>query len=669
MSRFLACLCILLHTSVFSQERIDSMLTIVNQNKYDSTHAKTLLNLGIEFERMDSKLSKSYYQKCIKISEDHVQGRWLGTACVRLAVIYSNTGTLDSSDYYFSKAREYLDANKADQKFKSSFYSSYGLYNFNLGNYTEALDAYATVGNIDKAALGTDNMAGNYLNISNVYKKIGDVNKTIESVFKALELFESIPHEMGISFCHNSLGNIFYDQKDYDKAILYFDKSLEGRKKRGDKRGTATVQNNIANVYMDTGRLNEALALLQDALKINESLNLPTEVAMNYVNMGKIFQKQNNTHEALRNFEEAKRILTQAGLKTHMAFILAEIGRLYTEQGQFDKASINLLLGVEQAKESQDLKSELNAYTFLKELYLKQGKHKEAYTALENQMVLTDSLESKNLKMKLNELATKYESEKKETEIALLKAEQELQSAELERQRAFQTLIIIALLSVVIISVVLVNRYRVLNRTRRQLELEKMRSQIAQDLHDDLGSTLSSINIISQMALNNGHAEAKHQFQRIQEQSAKMMDNMSDIVWSINPNNDSLSQVLIKMKEFAAEILEPKNINYSFQEVGDINNTYLNIEKRKNLFLIFKESINNAAKYSEGKHIEIVLSAENEHLNLLIKDDGKGFDPAEITAGNGLKNMEQRAQSIGGKIRRNSFKGQGTSISLEIPIT
>ncbi|HMP98514.1 MAG TPA: tetratricopeptide repeat protein, partial [Cyclobacteriaceae bacterium] len=462
--------------------------------------------------------------------------------------------------------------------------------------------------------------------------------------------------------------NSFYSQQEYDKALLYYEKSLAIREQRADKTGMAAVLNNIGNIYMDTNVFDKALETLFKAASINEELGLREVLATNFINIGKVYQKNKESKKALDYFLQAKQLLDELGSKTFNAQLNAEIGRIYSELNQDSKALSFLLQSIEEAKASKNISTQASAYGFLMEHYRKTNNYKSAFEVSQLHAALKDSLESLELKSRIHDLEAKYESGKKEAEIALLKAEQELKTLELEKQRANLTLILFALAAVVLISIVFVNRYRVLNRTRRQLEMEKMRSQIARDLHDDLGSTLSSINIISNMALNSNN-QAENYFQRIREQSSRMMDNMSDIVWSINPNNDSLAQLIIKMKEFAAEILEPKNINYTFEEIGDTSNIKLDVEKRKNLYLIFKESINNAAKYSEGKNVFIKLLAENQHLLLVVQDDGKGFDQLKVKNGNGLKNMEHRAQSIGGKISRSSATGQGTNIQLQIPIT
>jgi signal transduction histidine kinase len=146
-----------------------------------------------------------------------------------------------------------------------------------------------------------------------------------------------------------------------------------------------------------------------------------------------------------------------------------------------------------------------------------------------------------------------------------------------------------------------------------------------------------------------------------------MMEDMGDMVWSINPRNDSMSQVLIRMREFASEIFELKNIEYQFSEKGT-ENLVLNADQRKNLFLIFKESINNAAKYSQATTVEINIEQQDQTLIMSIKDNGQGFDEQKIKAGNGLRNLRERAKEINATLELRSTVGAGTEVNLNVPI-
>lgn len=200
---------------------------------------------------------------------------------------------------------------------------------------------------------------------------------------------------------------------------------------------------------------------------------------------------------------------------------------------------------------------------------------------------------------------------------------------------------------------------------------EKLRSKIARDLHDEMGSTLTSINIISKMAMQQipQHGAMQHHLQRIKEHSTRMMESMSDIVWTINPANDTLERIILRLKEFTAEMLEPARMNYYFTEDEQLNNIKLNLEQRKDIYLIYKEAINNAVKYSEATEVNITLRRENGFMSILITDNGKGFDVFKVCSGNGIKNMHCRAAELQAQLKIDSIQGTGTTVMLQLPVT
>lgn len=209
--------------------------------------------------------------------------------------------------------------------------------------------------------------------------------------------------------------------------------------------------------------------------------------------------------------------------------------------------------------------------------------------------------------------------------------------------------------------------YRV--RLRQILQLYKLRSSIAKDLHDDVGSALSSIAMLSRLA-QDGKTKAvmkpEEIYSRIGDTSKRMIDLMDDIVWSVNPDNDRFSNMLVRMREYAAEMLEPNNINFAFKVSDDIEELRIPMQMRKDYFLIFKEAVNNLAKYSACSEALISIEKQQRNIITLIKDNGKGFNSSITTSGNGLRNMEERATAINGKIDIKTKEGEGTAVMITI---
>ena len=203
--------------------------------------------------------------------------------------------------------------------------------------------------------------------------------------------------------------------------------------------------------------------------------------------------------------------------------------------------------------------------------------------------------------------------------------------------------------------------------TRQKLKLQTLRNKIASDLHDEVGSTLSSISIFSQIAQEQTK-EVIPLLDTIGESSRKMLDAMADIVWTINPENDQFEKIILRMRSFAYELLGAKGIDFEFVADEEAIKIKLPMDARKNLYLIFKEATNNMVKYAGASKATFAIKDEKDNLSMMIRDNGMGFDVNLATEGNGIKNMKRRAMEIGAKLLIESFPGSGTTIQLKIAL-
>lgn len=216
-----------------------------------------------------------------------------------------------------------------------------------------------------------------------------------------------------------------------------------------------------------------------------------------------------------------------------------------------------------------------------------------------------------------------------------------------------------------------VSYYIYLLRSRRRNEREIIRNRIARDLHDDMGSVLSTINILSTMIktkMTDDPVKASEYVGKIGDNSQRMMEAMDDIVWAIKPDNDNMQKITARMREFATSILESKDIEIGFNIDDRVNDIKLNMEARRDFFLIFKEAVNNAAKYSHCSKCSIHISPRQHRLVLEVHDNGVGFDVTNADSGNGLSNMQKRAAALKGKLLIQSELGAGTKVTLDIPL-
>ncbi len=203
---------------------------------------------------------------------------------------------------------------------------------------------------------------------------------------------------------------------------------------------------------------------------------------------------------------------------------------------------------------------------------------------------------------------------------------------------------------------------------RKAIEQEQQR--VSSDLHDEVGSVLSSIQImsvISKKQLEVNIDESKNLLGLIGQQALKMQHSLSEIVWGLRTDLDSVEDLSIKVQEILAYSLEPAKINFKIVLDERINRIKLSVLQRRNILLIIKESLNNVLKYAEANEVYIKIKEQDNYLTIQIADSGKGFGP-DKKYGNGLKNMEKRALLMDGTITINSTEGKGTTVLCKIPL-
>ncbi len=227
------------------------------------------------------------------------------------------------------------------------------------------------------------------------------------------------------------------------------------------------------------------------------------------------------------------------------------------------------------------------------------------------------------------------------------------------------------LLAVVsIVSLIAFTIYR--NRLNRILEIERMRSRIATDLHDDIGASLSQIAILSEVMsqkLQKGTDVGTKPLATIAETSRDLMNSMSDIVWSINPKRDHLIDLVQRMRRFATEVLTAKEIEFDFEAPEDDLGGRLDLNTRRQIYLIFKEAVNNCVKHSGCSRVLVHVKRSGSGFEMTISDNGSGFSPDADNTGNGLTSMRQRAESIGGNLEISPNENQiGTEVRLSVRI-
>lgn len=223
----------------------------------------------------------------------------------------------------------------------------------------------------------------------------------------------------------------------------------------------------------------------------------------------------------------------------------------------------------------------------------------------------------------------------------------------------------IALAAILIISLV---TYIVSSRVRSLLAIERLRSKLAADLHDNIGSGLTEISILSEVIskkVNPSDGGIQKSLKMISDTSRSLIDGMSDIVWLVNPKRDSLYDLILRLRDTYSELFSYTDISFRSENIKSLEKVSLTMEHRQHLYLIFKEAINNAISHSGCHEITLDASIKGKKLEMVLEDNGSGFCIDEISSGNGLSNMQNRAKTIGGELIISSNEGEGTTVRFE----
>lgn len=585
-----------------------------------------------------------------------------------LGSVYRVQGDFDSSLLYYRKGLNFARAAEDPVEIVAA-YQGIGDDMRNL-SYKDSSHFY-----LDRAVtLAKEHMlyafeAGLYNDLGNLYRDEDDLQTALTYYFQSATLYKDhVGDDAGLSRALSNVANVHYLLRNYDKALDYIDQSNDIARKTSHFRGVAYNHKLAGRIYRQKKDLPKALEEYQAALAAYQTSNDRFNMSETLLGIGNLRYDGKDYEGAINDYQRGLAAARSIGVKSLIAYCYSALGFAHYSLKRWRLATAYMDSTRVTAAATKKPYLLMDAYQILGSIEEEQHHYEKSLAYVYQYIALKDSLTTAENRQAIEDAEARYQNDRKTAEIELLRKDQEIQATMLQRNRIITAGVGLTLLAVVIIGSLVFNRYKILNVTKRQIELERVRNQIARDLHDDIGSTLSSINIISQLALKEDGREkpVTSHFQRIHDHSSRMMENMADIVWSIHPENDSMEKVVAKMKEFCGEILETKDILYSFENVELLSGITLNIESRKNLFLIFKEIINNAAKYSQATSIKIVFSKSHGGWTMDIADNGRGFDKAAVKKGNGLINIQKRAAAMNAVANLLTDPGKGTTITMQM---
>lgn len=622
--------------------------------------------MAFEYSRKDPVKTRYFLSAAITIAKKINNRKRLSNAYSQLLYLLYAGGRPDSAEYYLNLVKDLVNGAVESEKdaLNSNYNTVAAMFYKKTGSYQKAIPFFEKAINLYKKIGDKESTAGQLLNLGNTYTALGNYQKATEQHLRSLKLFEETGSDRGISFCYQSLSNSFTQLKQYNQALLYANKSLKIKTALNDRRGLGSAQSGLGDIYFGMGDLDKALFHFNESIKIAVEQKIMPDIQSNYLNIAKVYAAKKDVKQAIEYFNKSKELAIQLKDNSSVAAIEAELIALQTNTKKDELSENKLKTTIELFEEQGNLNRQATGYKNLVDFYTANKQFDKALEYNNKFHQAIDSIRNNELQLQVKKMEEQYNVEKKDKEITLLKKDKELQQQKLQRRSLLMigstVLALLALCGILL----LMNR----NKLRQRMKELELRNQIAADLHDEVGSSLSSIHMLSQMATQQGN-ESSHKdiLARMSGNAKETMEKMGDIVWMIKPRESEGASLKQRMERFAYEICSSKNIIITL-ELDELEKVKPRMEQRKNFYLVFKEALNNAVKYSGTEKAEVVVTTQNKQVTLLVKDYGKGFDPETTFRGNGLDNMKNRAKELGAVIEIDSEPGSGTVVILKMPV-
>lgn len=602
-----------------------SMLHELATTPPDTSRVNLLKSLGNNIAAQEPRKAIDFWKEAIDLVRQLNFERGLTRCYINISTGYSYLGKLDSAVIYSDTAIAYC----------------------------------RKLGEPSLLSLAYLNRADNYANLHNSKKAILYCDTALTYAAKTQNIDR-------LARIYTILGNVYSEQQQYPVALKYLRNALPMFRKNNNIESFALTLSCIAEVLNSSGQYDSAMKYYADAIMYAEQAEDFKNLANYNLEVSALLQDRGKVNEAKPYVQKAMVYAKQQGNNLQLAAAYSHLCHIETEEGNYVDAIRDGKLSYDYAVQESELGIQQQTATFLSNAYSKHGDFKDAYNYLKIARTASDSVIKQQYDSEIRTIQNTFEIAQKDKEISLLNKDFQLQQQRIRQQRyVLIGSIIFAVLALGAI-VLLISRYR-LRQRMKELEL---RNSIAADLHDEVGSSLSSIHLLSQVAANQEGVSTANSdiLSRVSTNARETIDKISDIVWMIKPGENEGASLSQRMERFIYEMCTSRSIDCALTGAEHLEHVKMTMQQRKNFFLVFKEALNNAVKYSDASRIVVKVEQEHKQLRLTVRDEGKGFAITSDSKGNGLSNMKSRAKDMGGKLDIQSVKGEGTEIKLVIPL-
>jgi two-component system, NarL family, sensor kinase len=633
-------------------------------------------------------VSDSLHLQLITSETDSARGYWNS----RLAWYFLNQYQLDSAEQYIARARR-IHEKIGDQRSRMVQLHYQGLVHRLKSEFPAALDTFRRVLSYYESVGDTARMTSPLFNLGVVYSLIGDYDRSLEYYYRELAINETHFGPESVANSLNSIANIQRNRGNLEQAKATYHRARQLIEPTDDRHTLASIYGNLATTELLASNLDSTQYWTEKSLVLDRALERDWGIAHSLMVLGQVAQKQGRFEQAEDYLLGALEIRRDLGQPLELITSYQGYAEFLMAREQPERAIPIIQQSVTLSDSIQYTQGLSQGYHLLASAFAKSGRFEDAYRAELIQQSYQDSLLTREKEKALQELDIQYEVRQKEQALERLGFENELQRSLVNRERTGRIALTLStiLFAIMAIGAVAWYRQRMAQESRlsqqeadlqtariQQLEQreqvntlhamirgqENERKRIASDLHDSLGSLLSTIKLHVRAALSASEQEVArkdvnrmldHASEEVRRISHHMMPDV--LQFGLGPALTDLTQDLNQAADVAVRC---QIIGQEPEDFGE--------DSKIMLYRIAQEGVQNALKHADPNQVLMQLSWLADQAQITIEDDGRGFDVKDVNSGLGLRSMQSRTDLLNGQLLIDSTPGDGTVIEVQIPL-
>lgn len=662
------------------QQKIDSLKTVL---LLDQGSEDTRLELATAYQSTQIDSALLVFKDVAKNTAFQEESITHIKSLIGIGDTYLKLSKLDSADYYFNRAAALIPSKNNYDLYTTLLLNQGKLY-FYQSDYESAKNAFQEVLDFALAENNVNDISSCYNNIALCLQYSGEFEKALEMHLESAKIAEQENDQIGLAKSYNNMGLIYNSLRELDKAEEYLLKSIEIKKKLGETTSVVGGYINIGTSLRrigandkDSEAIEKSRYYFNEALKLAEETNYVAGENMVYVNLALLETTVENFDLGVFYGKRAIEKSLENNSRYNEMVSRVNLGDTYQFKKEFALAEQQLLAGLAIAKELNNRHVEKETMMLLSRVYTQIPNYKKAYEYQKSYSELNDSIASANVKNRINELETIYETEKKEKEIILQQEELLKQELKIKNKNLFAFVLASALILLGFVIYMVYKKKQQLSKelqlkdalalAQTQNRLQEQRLRISRDLHDNIGSQLtfiiSSIDNLKFLT-KTADKNLKDKLSNINQFANNTIAQLRDTIWAMNKNEIPYDEFHVRVLSLIEKAkLANNKLNFKF-ESNVKNSIVFDAVSGIQLFRVLQEALNNSLKYAEAKNVTFNFKQEKNKLTLSVSDDGIGFDISKVDLGHGLENMQKRMEEIGGTCNIKSSETLGTHITV-----